>query len=230
MSWLARIEEACAAFIEQTFARTFPTDVEPAHIARKLVATMEARTTHEGEKAFAPSRYVVRVSTGDFERLKPHQLYLEEEWAALLTDMAQLVSITLAPPLLVRLREDSGVVAGAVEIDATESQRATGGGDPAAKQFVLRMLKGLPVDAVYPVRDAVCIGRNKGNDIVIVDPRVSRTHARIDLVAGAATLTDLNSTNGTLENGERVRGRVTLENGATVTVGNTSLRFEEAGR
>ena len=44
MSFLAKIEHACAAFIERAFAKTFPGDLEPAQIARKLVSTMEAQT------------------------------------------------------------------------------------------------------------------------------------------------------------------------------------------
>jgi len=236
MSWLGRIEEACAAFIEQTFARTFPSDLEPAHIARKLVSTMEARTTHEGDRAFAPSRYTVRVNSEDYERLKPHQLYLEEEWAALLEDMARLVSITLSPPVVVRLHEDAAIVAGAVEIDAAtvdspapESApvKAVKEVRPPKKSFCLRMVRGLPVDAVFPVKGRVSIGRNKSNDIVIGDPLVSREHARIEAHPGQAILIDLDSTNGTLIDGRKVSGRVPLQGGNVITLGNTSLRFEE---
>jgi hypothetical protein len=226
MSWFARIEEACAAFIEQTFARTFPSDLEPAHIARKLVSTMEARTTHDGDRAFAPSRYAVRVNSEDYERLKPHQLYLEEEWAALLDDMARLVSIALEPPVIVRLHEDSAIVAGAVEIDALSSDQPD---VPASvpKAFCLRMVRGLPVDAVYPLKEQVAIGRSKSNDIVIGDPRVSRQHARIEAQTNEAVLIDLGSTNGTLIDGRKVSGRVRLHGGNVITLGNTSLRFEE---
>jgi|GEM_PF-474523 len=233
MSWFARIEEACAVFIEQTFARTFPSDLEPAHIARKLVSTMEARTIHDGDRAFAPSRYTVRVNLEDFERLKPHQLYLEEEWAALLEDMARLVSITLTPPVVVRLSEDAGIIAGVVEIEAGSAESL----EPAVarveevrqgpKAFCLRMVRGLPVNAVYPVKDQVSIGRNKGNDIVIGDPRVSRRHACIEAQRDQAILIDLDSTNGTLLDGHKVSGRVPLHGGNVITVGNTSLRFEE---
>ena len=226
MSWFARIEEACAAFIEQTFARTFPSDLEPAHIARKLVSTMEARTVHEGDRASAPSRYHVRVNAGDFERLRPHQVYLEEEWAALLADMAQLVSISLAPPMLVRLHEDSSVVAGAVEIDVVADDESADEAPPSAKSYCLRMVRGLPLDAVYALDRPVDIGRGKANDIVVGDPRVSRRHARID----GRTLVDLGSTNGTFIDGAPVSGRAQLRPGNVITLGNTSLRFEEALR
>jgi hypothetical protein len=228
MSWFARIEEACAAFIEQTFARSFPTDVEPAQIARKLVSTMEARTVHEGDRATAPAGYTVRVNTDDFHRLQPHRQYLEEEWAALLRDMANLVSIRLEGPVEVRLAEDPGVVAGAVEIDAGPAgQLPIWNAEPSPGDFVLRMVRGLPLDAIYEVRGAVTIGRSKANDIVIADPRVSRQHARIERGARGSVLIDLESTNGTTLNGARINGRVALRPGNVITLGNTELRFEE---
>ena len=231
MSWLGRIEEACAAFIEQTFARSFPTDVEPAQIARKLVSTMEARTVHAQDRATAPSRYDVRVNHGDFERLNAHREYLEQEWAALLTDMGNLVSIRFDGPVAVRLIEDPSIVPGAMEIEASLAD--DGVPEPAPKPkskpagYRLRMVKGLPLEATFDVAGAVTLGRNKGNAIVLTDPRVSRNHARIDVSDGEPLLTDLQSTNGTHLNGKRISGSVPLRPGDVVTVGNTELRFEE---
>lgn len=228
MSWFARIEEACAAFIEQTFARSFPTDIEPAQIARKLVSTMEARTVHEGDRATAPASYAVRVNTDDFQRLRPHREYLEEEWGALLRDMANLVSIRFEGPVEVRLAEDPAVVGGAVEIDAgPAAELPVWDAERQPEAFVLRMMRGLPPDAVYEVEDAVTIGRSKTNDIVIADPRVSRMHARIERGARGAVLIDLESTNGTTLDGARIHGRVPLRPGNVITLGNTQLRFEE---
>ncbi len=93
MSWFARIEQACAAFIERTFAKTFPSDLEPAQIARKLVSTMEARTRGDEGHLLAPGSYLVYVSPDDFTRLAEHRAYLEREWAELLRDMAARVGV-----------------------------------------------------------------------------------------------------------------------------------------
>ena len=49
------------------------------------------------------------------------------------------------------------------------------------------------------------VGRAETNDIVLDgDMRVSRQHARLNLQEGQWVLTDSNSANGTLVNGERV--------------------------
>ncbi|MBV8374777.1 MAG: DUF3662 domain-containing protein, partial [Candidatus Eremiobacteraeota bacterium] len=75
MSFFERIEQACAAFIERTFAKTFPSDLEPTQIARKLAATMEARTRGNEGHRWAPGSYIVYVNPGDFARLAEHQPY-----------------------------------------------------------------------------------------------------------------------------------------------------------
>jgi len=228
MSLFARIEEACGSFIEHAFARTFPTDLEPAHIGRKLVATMEARSVHDADSASAPSHYIVRVSSGDFDRLRPHQLYLEEQWAALLEDVASRVNVRFDSAVQVRLVEDDALVTGAIQIDTEVEAYDLAPQTPAEpKIFTMRMIKGMPVDARYEIGDAVAIGRGRENDIVLADPRVSRRHARIECDRRSAILVDLGSTNGTIVDGKRASGRVRLHDGSVITLGNTSLRFEE---
>ncbi len=215
MSWFARIEESCAAFIEHTFARTFPSDLEPAQIARKLITTMEAKTTTEDGRLQAPHCYLVRVSIEDFDRLIEHREYLEREWAQLLEDMAGRVNVHLAGKPEIGLIEDSQIVAGAVEIDVQ------------SYQYLLRMLKGVPPDGVYRLGKQARVGRNDENEIFLVDPSVSRYHALVETEAGFPIVHDLDSTNGSFVNGERVK-IARLEPGDTVMFGKTTLRLEIA--
>ena len=226
MSFFARIEEACAGFIERAFARTFPADIEPAHIARKLVATMEAKTLHENDRATAPSHYVVAVHPSDFERLAPHQEYLEREWAALLADMGGRVNLVFEGPVEVRLAAEDAVQSGLAQI-------STGALDESAavpKSYVLRMLRGVPPDATFVVRARTTVGRGKQNDVVLSDPRVSREHARIETEGRTPMIFDLDSTNGTFIDGERIRGRSHLRTGDVLTFGNTQLVLEESSQ
>jgi chromosome segregation ATPase len=68
------------------------------------------------------------------------------------------------------------------------------------------------------------LGRTPDNDIRIDEDFISRHHAVL-LLAGASTIVeDLNSTNGTYVNGERVNRR-TLKEGDLVTLGKTEFRF-----
>ena len=233
MSWFARIEESCAAFIERSFAKTFPSDLEPAQIARKLVATMEAKTRGTDAGLFAPDRYAVLVNPEDYERLVPHREYLEREWADLLNDMAERVSVGFSNGLAsVVLMQRSSVPKGAIEIDL-DIHDPTERIDlprrmPSIGRYQLRMLRGVPAYGVYPIEGAINIGRSDESDVFLIDPSVSRKHAVIDVDAGWPIVHDLESTNGTFVNGERIETR-RLSEGDVVAFGKTELRLEVAG-
>ena len=221
MSWFIRIEEACAAFIERAFANMFPSDLEPAQIARKLVATMEARSQSVENTIAAPGRYAVFVNPTDYARLEPHRDYLEREWAALLADVAERVGIRLQDePAQVSLFERAGVVAGAIEIET-----ADGEDDRTQGQFRLRLVKGMPLGEEFLIAGQARVGRNSASEIFLTDPSVSRNHATLEVQDGRLAVRDAGSSNGTFVNGERVAERA-LRIGDVVAFGKTELRVE----
>jgi hypothetical protein len=67
------------------------------------------------------------------------------------------------------------------------------------------------------------VGR-KGADIALNDPEVSRHHCLLEVREGFVNLKDLDSTNGTFFEGERVRAAV-LQNGTDFRVGGTTLQL-----
>lgn len=70
----------------------------------------------------------------------------------------------------------------------------------------------------------ITVGREIGNDIVISDSYVGRYHLEIikdDI--GTFFIRDLNSTNGTFVNGNRITGEVVLNRHDVVRIGNTTL-------
>ena len=68
------------------------------------------------------------------------------------------------------------------------------------------------------------IGRHPDCDLALDDPMASREHAEVVVDAGALTLVDLRSTNGTRVNGAFVE-RHSLGHGDEICVGETVLRF-----
>ncbi|HET9029019.1 MAG TPA: DUF3662 and FHA domain-containing protein [Candidatus Aquilonibacter sp.] len=230
MSWFARIEQACAAFIERTFAKTFPSDLEPAQVARKLVATMEARTRGEDGHLLAPGSYLVYLHPDDFDRLAEHRAYLEREWAELLRDMAARVGVYFfdgGPNVAMQARPGipTGMVDVAVASDVTISIPNAPPLVPP-KRYHLRMMKGVPAYGVYFVDGSASIGRNEDSDIFLVDPSVSRNHASLQIEDATVVVTDLGSTNGTFVNGERISGSRPLVSGDILSFGNTQMRLE----
>jgi pSer/pThr/pTyr-binding forkhead associated (FHA) protein len=75
------------------------------------------------------------------------------------------------------------------------------------------------------------VGRTEGNDVVLSwDPQVSRVHAQLENAGGMWLLVDDGlSRNGCFVNGERVRGRTLLTDGAMLRFGGTSVLFRAPG-
>jgi pSer/pThr/pTyr-binding forkhead associated (FHA) protein len=72
----------------------------------------------------------------------------------------------------------------------------------------------------------VNIGRAEYNDLVIADPSVSTTHAKLQRKDDVWVLTDLGSTNGTQVEGEPVTGETALTPGTTIRFGDVAALFE----
>ncbi len=70
------------------------------------------------------------------------------------------------------------------------------------------------------------IGRERDNDVVLTDPRVSRYHTLIELVEGRWAIKDLESANGTFVNGEPISDVYLLEPDDRIVVGDTELSFQ----
>ena len=74
----------------------------------------------------------------------------------------------------------------------------------------------------------MALGKAGTNHVVIDwDPTVSRLHAILEPVASNWLVRDLDSTNGTFVNGERLLGERPLHNGDELRVGRTNLLFRD---
>ncbi|MBL3699525.1 FHA domain-containing protein FhaB/FipA [Leucobacter luti] len=73
--------------------------------------------------------------------------------------------------------------------------------------------------------DFVTIGRSGDSTLVIVDEYTSTYHARLARSGDHWVLTDLDSTNGTRVNGERVTKPITLPPYTPVTIGTTTFEL-----
>ena len=67
------------------------------------------------------------------------------------------------------------------------------------------------------------IGRGSGSDVQIPNEDVSRQHAVFWQEAGSAWVGDLDSSNGTYLNGERVHGPTPIVDGDLLTLGRTEF-------
>ncbi len=92
------------------------------------------------------------------------------------------------------------------------------------KRGVLYVLGDESGEAIKLRRDATIFGREKG-DIVIPDHEISSTHCQIQNINGIYHIFDMNSTNGTFVNNERIV-KAKLTHGDVITVGQTNFNFQ----
>jgi hypothetical protein len=194
---IARFEQLCARVVEGTFARIFPSALEPAQVGRKLIAAQAAAPT---------DTYLVRVHPVDYARFAGDRTFLEARWSAMLRES----SPNHETPHAV-LHEDPAIVAGSVTIEALVDDRPV----------VLSLVHSGEVIALF---DGLRIGRNDDNDVTIADGRVSRHHARIVLDGAGFAIEDLQSSNGTFVDGAQVQ-HARLHAGASIVVGETVLEI-----
>ena len=98
----------------------------------------------------------------------------------------------------------------------------------AGAQYRLVMRQGPNPGQVFELdRTEVSVGRDIANDIVINDAEVSRKHARLVLEGDRYKIEDLNSTNGTYIDGQRLIGPHLLAIGEVIMFGdNVGVVFD----
>ena len=74
---------------------------------------------------------------------------------------------------------------------------------------------------------AFSIGRDPKGDVQLMDPRISRRHARLTQISSSYFIEDCSSTNGTLLNGRPVHKHV-FRPGDSLRIGDYELRYVNA--
>lgn len=94
----------------------------------------------------------------------------------------------------------------------------------------LTYLKGKKAgDSTVYTPPGVFIGREKDNDLQILEDDISKYHAKIMYEGGRWILYDLNSSNGTKLNGTPVKKNIPIQNKDIIRFADIPLRFEITG-
>jgi pSer/pThr/pTyr-binding forkhead associated (FHA) protein len=103
--------------------------------------------------------------------------------------------------------------------------RAAGGPPGVMANLVVR--SGARKGQRLPIRvPIVNVGRAEYNDVVLPDDSVSTSHAKLQRREGVWVLVDLDSTNGSFVDAERVQGEMPLAPGALIRFGEVQVLFE----
>ncbi|WP_297417697.1 FHA domain-containing protein [Clostridium sp.] len=85
--------------------------------------------------------------------------------------------------------------------------------------------KDLKDGSIIPIRSDLTIGRKDGNSIVLSDPHVSGNHAKIIVWNDSLFIEDLNSTNGTYVNGNKINSKMKLVNKDEIKIGTSVFKI-----
>lgn len=121
-------------------------------------------------------------------------------------------------PLTEQETTHSGVITAAKAEAAEPSPKLTG-----ERRYSLAILDGPDAGKVYRIEQRkVVIGRSNA-DLTLDDIEASRHHAAIEVRDPVVLLHDLESTNGTIFDGEKITRPVELQSHSEFTVGTTTL-------
>lgn len=91
----------------------------------------------------------------------------------------------------------------------------------------LTIISGIDnVGKSFSVNGTISIGRSHTNQVILKDSKVSRQHAEIKLRGTECILIDLNSSNGTLVNGQKIHEHILSPNDE-IQIGDTVLQYRQ---
>jgi pSer/pThr/pTyr-binding forkhead associated (FHA) protein len=98
---------------------------------------------------------------------------------------------------------------------------------PLGRLLVVQSAKtDLSPGQAFSLNETTGLGRGPSNTVIVPDPFASTEHALLYRREGRWWLEDLNSRNGTLLNGERLRAPTIVATGDEVGIGEVRLRIE----
>jgi hypothetical protein len=240
LSLIGQFEERLERAVEGFFARLFRSGVHPVEIGKRLLRVMEDGKTVALRRTYVPNVYRITVGPEDYERLSQLEAKLVEELEIFVGEAARQRQWALPDSPRVSFATDAKLSAGEFRITAEavslrsqereaerpgrrEEKTARPPRRETGKPCLVLLTDDEPVKTL-PVERRIRIGRQSDNDLVVVDPGVSRHHAEVINENGSCTLHDLGSTNGTYVNGSVVTEHA-LRDGDRISLGSTVVEF-----
>lgn len=239
MGVLQRFERRLEGLVEGTFALAFKSEVQPVEVASAVQREMDERAAIVAQgRTLVPNDFVVELSPADKERLDVYSDSLGQELSKLAREYASEQGYSFVGPVRVhfgtaedlktgRFRIRSGVIRGATiqegELRRSAEAPQRGGGMHGTPRLIIES-RGKEQEPYELGAQVTLLGRGTDCDLRLVDNGVSRHHAQIQMEEEEFVLVDLDSTNGSLVNGQRVQ-RARLSDGTQIRLGQTTLTF-----
>jgi hypothetical protein len=229
MGIFARFEKKVEGAVNGVFARAFKGDVQPVEIAARLQRELDAEAKlMSRNKRLVPNEFSVHLSQHDHDKLAPYANTLNAELATQLRNHAREMGYAFNGPVKISFELDSELPTGRFTVTSQAVAGITPRAGRASETAINRAPLVLEVNGTrHPLQPpGLVIGRGTEADLRINDPGISRRHAQIRVnVAGPGMqidIVDLDSTNGIVVNGQRVRHAV-LQEGSRIEIGSTRM-------
>ena len=229
MGVLQRFERRLEGLVEGAFARVFGGVVQPVEVAAALQREAADKKQIVGQgRVLVPNSFVVELGPTDLERFAEWDAPLRSELAGMVQEHARDSGWSFVGDVEVTFERsdeiDTGVfrVRSSVVAADVPAHATAGIGRPRL------VLQTVPERVVLLTRPVTVVGRGADADLRLEDTGVSRAHAELRLDGSTVRVVDLQSTNGTLLNGRRVR-IATLSDGDRLDLGGTALVFRSEG-
>jgi hypothetical protein len=211
------LERRLERMVEGVFSRSSTSSIRPIELGRRLVREMDDRRSVDVKgRRLAPNDFVITLSARDHAGFAEIETALRTELVEAAREYAREEGYHFMGPVSVQLMVDNNLKPGRFGITAQMRQAAAGAGTLV-----------LPSGERVPLGEGVItVGRMPECSITLNDANVSRHHAELRADGNGYFVVDLNSTNGTLVNGARIRGEHRLADGDIVSFGSTHARFE----
>lgn len=224
----------------ESSSNLFPEDDTTARLANRLALHLQADIEKAAaEEALSSGHYNIHLHPHTYQRWRQESSLLER-LAIIVQELALENGARLSSPPVLTLIEDNLIHPGEMRLEAvlppeialeqTASMLADKTLEPSKSEpaslplnafLIVNTTDTYPLDLVI-----VNIGRRLDNQLVINDPRVSRTHAQLRAVRGRYMIFDLNSTGGTYVNGQRVTQHP-LRPGDVISLAGVALIYGE---
>jgi hypothetical protein len=230
MGVMDRFERRLDRLVSGTFARAFKSEVQPVEVAAALQRECDDRAAIVTRGlTMVPNDFSVELGQHDYDRLAMYAEPLGAELAAMVREHAEEQTYQFVGPVVVRFELvddlDTGMFRVLSKAVASGPVPEPGSATHAPGETSAALEVGASTLAL--TRRHTVLGRGAECDLRLDDPGISRRHAEI-VLSDPPRISDLQSTNGTFVDGERVTS-AELYNGARIGIGSLTAVFRYGG-
>lgn len=230
---LEQLEARIQELVEIHLVGILPGQKNQRRFVQQLMDALRAHAAESGGAAPWPNVFTLVVRPEEIPAWQ--KSHLLEALREMLQTAGREAEVEFDQPPTISVAADASLPAGELRVVASREIKTLGpthaipsqpppsqAEEEAIPQNAFLIIEG---KKVFPLKDPVInIGRRMENQLVIDDPRVSRTHAQLRAIKGRYVIFDLNSTGGTFVNGQRT-GQSILYPGDVISLAGVSLVF-----